>query len=272
MVMDALTYRVKVKDVLFFVTLAMISLILHAALLFGFNLTFKPLERRVSKKQLMKVDFSRGVSAQRKGIPRTLFSPVPDPETMERPLAKKNRPVAPAQTADEGADVPEEMPEAFSQFLDELDEPEEMSYFEFQGENYDILEGGSFVKSLLEGPDQGAPGLPKGRLDPRVQMVVTRVLRNAGKTPPTFVETGYPHINYPDIQVEKKDYQAGWTSVYILISVDSKGGVEEITRIRPSKPDEVQMVFVDAALQAIDTWEFQEEKSFIHVDVRFYVE
>ena len=164
------------------------------------------------------------------------------------------------------------MPEAFSQFLDELEDAELVAEFEFKGDSYDILEDSPPIAAPDEDPAQEVPGIPKNLLDPRVQMVVTRVPRDAGTSPPTFIETRFSQVEYPNIQIERKDYQKGWLSVYLVIAIDSGGRIEDIDRVRPRELDELETIFVDASLETVNTWTFPRKKSFIHVDVRFYVE
>lgn len=259
--MDALTYRVKVKDVLFFSALALISIALHAFLLFGFNLDFRPLERHAGRR-LIRVDFVKRAKPRLAQTPRFRPSPLPERTVPERPMMKKNLPLAPTPILEE--DV-EEAPDAFSRFLEDLEDVERMSDFEFEGDSYDILAGGVPVASPDESPAQGVPGVPEDMLDPRVQMIVNSY-------PPTSIERKYSYVLYPDIKIEKKDYQKGWTSVYFEVAIDSRGGIEEIELLRPREPNELERTFVDAVLETIHTWRFDRKRAEIHVDVRFYVE
>ena len=76
----------------------------------------------------------------------------------------------------------------------------------------------------------------------------------------------------PDSYREKKNFQKGWISVYYVIDIDSKGEVGEIRLMRPKNPSELESIFLKSVLETIRTWQFKKEKSFVHVDVRFYVE
>ena len=274
--MDTLTYRVKIRDVLFFTALAMISIAAHAFLLFGFVLSFQPLEKR-AEKQLMKVGFVKRVRSSPEISPKFRPSAVPDPVVQERPKMKENQPLPPSPAPEE-IELIEEAPEAFSQFLDELENAERVAEFEFKPDSYDILEDSAPIAApdedppRDEDPSREIPGTPGKVLGPRVEMVVTRVPRDAGKSPPTYIETRFSQVKFPNIQIKRKDFQKGWLSVYFVISVDSRGRIEDIRRVRPREPDDLQMLFVDALLETVNTWTFDRKKSFIHVDVRFYVE
>ncbi len=269
--MDTYTYRVKIRNVLFFTSLAMISIVMHVFLLLGFDLSLQSLGK-AGEKQVMKIGFVRKVRSRPEKSSKP--SAVPEPTAQARPKMKKEqlfRPtLAEAEAKEEGEQIGE-MPEAFSQFLDELRDIEQLKdieqadEFAFKSDSYDILEDSSPVAA----PDE----YPSGKaLDSRVQMVVTRVLRDAGKSPPTFIETRFSLVEYPNLQIEKKDYQKGWLSVYLVISVDSRGEIEDIRRVRPRAPDDLEELFLDVLMEAVNTWAFDRKKSYIHVDVRFYVE
>jgi hypothetical protein len=222
---------------------------------------------------MMKVDFMMKAEPGRVRTVMPRPSPIPDPTRPERPAMKKNKPLAPTPITEEPIEIPPEMPDAFSKFLDQLENVEEDSPFDFEGETYDdILQGGFQIAGLGDEARRGRPGIPERILDSRVQVVVTRVPRGVGKNPPTYIEDGYTDVPYPKIEVEKRDYQKGWTSVYYVISIDSEGEVEEIRLMRPKNPNELESVFLKSVLETIRTWQFKKEKSFVHVDVRFYVE
>jgi outer membrane biosynthesis protein TonB len=264
--MDALTYKVKVKDVLFFATLAMISLALHAILLFGFNISLGARKDRPEERKLMKVGFvKRQRPAAPVQAPRKLQSPKPNPEVKKRPSMKKDQLVPPAPIPEKGAKEEEVIPEAFSQFLEDLDNVEQVADFEFQGDSYDVLEGGRPIAGSKEGRVEGAHGVSDSTLDSRVQMVVNSY-------PATSIERTYSFVQYPDLKVKKKDYQKGWMSVYFEIDVDNRGRIEELELIRPRIPNELEQLFVDAVIETIRAWRFDRKKTEIHVDVRFFVE
>ncbi len=243
--MDALTRRVKVKDVVFFSALALISIALHAILLFGFNINFLPPEKRLVGRTI-RVGFIKRTQSKPTQAPRIR------PKTREPAKIQSEKSAAPAPVLEEEPEALEQPPEEFSQFLEKLDDLKQTSDAAFEGDSYDILEGGAPAMGVDEGLALGALSEKRGLLDLRVQMVVSSY-------PSTSIERKYRQVPYPGVPIERKDYQKGWTSVYFEIRTDSKGRVTRLDLIRPRSPDELERIFVEAVQEEIRSWKFRGE-------------
>jgi outer membrane biosynthesis protein TonB len=270
--MDALTYKIKVRDVLFFAVLTMVSLALHAILLFGFNLNLGALKDRPKEKRLMKIEFLERPKPVPVLVPRELKNPIASPVPKDLPSKKMDQPVPPSPEVANPEEEKETVPEAFEQFLKDLYKNDKVAEFKFGGENYDDLaiedmmkEQMENIKETMKEPVESVGEKWGKTLDARVQMVVNSY-------PTTSIEHTYSYVPYPNLEVKKKDYQKGWMSIYVEVRVDSRGRIDELHLIRPQFPNELEQLFADSVIEAIRAWRFDRRKAEIHVDVRFYVE
>jgi hypothetical protein len=103
-------------------------------------------------------------------------------------------------------------------------------------------------------------------LDRRVQMIVKSY-------PATSIEEGFDYIRYPEIIIERSNFQSGWCRVYLVLNVDDNGKIGSVNIERPSDSEREQYSqLIDAVDSAVRRWRYDSARAEIHVDVRFYVE
>ncbi len=263
--MTALNGRLRIREMLFFFVLVLMSGSIHLLILLAVDINYKPFEKRRAERRLMRIDFMAGSDVK---AARPLTSrPTPEPRQgpPKAPATKEVVAVPARPTPEEQAAEEEEIPETFSKFLEGLTTEDYDSGSLFRGDSYDVLGDGIVGGDPGKGPSVDSMGMMREALDNRVQMVVNSY-------PSTPIEHNYSFIPYPELRIKRKDYQAGWTSVYIEIFIDSRGRIDRLKVLRPEIPNELEQVFVDAVLSTVLSWKFSGEKAEIHVDVRFYVE
>lgn len=132
--------------------------------------------------------------------------------------------------------------------------------------------GLDFAGSYLPGGASGGRGrgteAPPAEvsLDRRVQMIVKSY-------PATSIEEDFDYIRYPEIIIKRSNFQRGWCRVYLVLSVNSGGGIDNVAIERP-KPDEYSQYrqLINAVESAVKRWRYEPQRAEVHVDVRFYVE
>ena len=73
--------------------------------------------------------------------------------------------------------------------------------------------------------------------------------------------------------IRKSDFQQGWCQVYLILSVDDRGEVLDVTVERPRPEDRPKFeLLIKAVDDAVRSWDYDRVKAEVHVDVRFYVE
>lgn len=103
-------------------------------------------------------------------------------------------------------------------------------------------------------------------MDKRVQMVVKSY-------PSTNIEEDFSPISYPELIIERSDFQQGWCQVYLIISIAQSGVVKDIYFERPQPGEQTRYAaLIQAVENAVRGWDFANVEAEVHVDVRFYVE
>ena len=91
--------------------------------------------------------------------------------------------------------------------------------------------------------------------------------------PPTSIEEDFDYIRYPEIIIERSNFQTGWCRVYLVIQTDSSGRVGKVSVERPSPAEqELYSTLIRAVENAAKRWRYEKKVAEIHVDVRFQVE
>lgn len=103
-------------------------------------------------------------------------------------------------------------------------------------------------------------------LDRRVKMVVKSY-------PKTSIEDSFDYIRYPEIIIKRSNFQSGWCRVYLVLRVDSSGGISKVEIERPKAAERAQYrQLIDSVESAVRRWSYDRASAEVHVDVRFYVE
>jgi hypothetical protein len=91
--------------------------------------------------------------------------------------------------------------------------------------------------------------------------------------PPSGIEENYTAIPYPGVIIRKSNFQQGWCQVYLILSINDRGEVEEVSVERPRSEDRPRYeALIKAVEVSVRGWDYDRVRAEVHVDVRFYVE
>ncbi len=106
----------------------------------------------------------------------------------------------------------------------------------------------------------------EGELDRRVQMIIKSY-------PPSRIEEDYDAISYPEVIIRKSNFQQGWCQVYLVLTINDSGEVEDVAVERPQAGDRARFESLIKAVEgSVRSWDYDRVRAEVHVDVRFYVE
>lgn len=141
------------------------------------------------------------------------------------------------------------------------------SHLNFSG-YYRQIETVQVAKTTARQPARGkAPSRKTGKvLDRRIKMLVKSY-------PVTGIEEYYEPVEYPEVLIQKSNYQEGWCQVYLILRTNRQGEIENYTIERPKVEERTLFApLIETVLTRVRSWDYDRKRAEIHVDVRFYVE